>query len=237
MGVYIQNAGTYGVGVYSSADDGVHIRSTGDDGIQIGEGSIAPPFGLYVPAPGTANTTLLPETANPYGEWALLTSDKISAANVTISDQTLVAVAAGDLSVGDAVSAIGLADPLPNSRSHLALMRVADGTSGVAGVVESRMELQPAPGKEGLMILHSVAGPAKAGDYVAIRVLGVAQVKVQAGKAIQPGQRLTVGANGAVRALQTRTVDGMVVSEGAPTIGVALQEAKEGLIWVLVSPQ
>ena len=232
-------AGAEGFGLYiGRADqDGVRIRSTGDDGIQIGDGSIAPAFGLYVPSPGTANTTLWPETANAIGEWALFTSDKISAANVTISDQTLVAVAAGDLAAGDAVSAVGLADPLPNSLSHLAQVRVADGTSGVAGVVESRMELQPAPGKEGVMILHSVAGPAKAGDYVAITVLGAAQVKVQAGKAIQPGQRLTVGANGAVRALQTRTVDGMVVSEGAPTIGVALQEPKDGLIWVLVSPQ
>ena len=44
------------------------------------------------------------------------------------------------------------------------------------------------------MILHSVAGPAKAGDYVSITVLGAAQVKAQAGKAIQPGQRVTVGA-------------------------------------------
>ena len=72
---------------------------------------------------------------------------------------------------------------------------------------------------------------------MSITVLGAAQVKAQAGKAIQPGQRVTVGANGAVRALQTRTIEGMVVSEGAPTIGVALQEPADGLVWVLVSPQ
>ncbi len=235
----LEVAGAQGFGLYiGRADiDGIRIRSAGDDGIQIGESGGFPSYGLYVEGPGTANTTLIPNTAVTNGQWALYTSDQIYASNIGIGAQTLVAVAAGDLSAGDAVSAVGLADPIPDSLNHLAQVRVADGTGGVVGVVESRMELQPAPGKDGLMILHSVAGPAKAGDYVSITVLGAAQVKTQAGKAIQPGQRVTVGANGAVRALQTRTIEGMVVSEGAPTIGVALQEPADGLVWVLVSPQ
>ena len=235
----LEVAGAEGFGLYiGRADiDGIRIRSAGDDGIQIGESGVFPTYGLYVEGPGTANTTLIPNTAVTNGQWALYTSDQIYASNIGIGAQTLVAVAAGDLSAGDAVSAVGLADPMPDSLNHLAQVRVADGTGGVVGVVESRMELQPAPGKDGLMILHSVAGPAKAGDYVSITVLGAAQVKTQAGKAIQPGQRVTVGANGAVRALQTRTIEGMVVSEGAPTIGVALQEPADGLVWVLVSPQ
>lgn len=235
----LEVAGAEGFGLYvGRADwDGVRIRSTADDGIQIGEDGIAPNFGVFVPEPGTTHETLMVNTAADNGQWALYTTDQIYAGNIGLSAQTLVAVADGDLTAGDAVSAVGLADPIPNSLNHLAQVRVADATAGVVGVVESRMELQPAPGKEGVMVLHSVAGPAKAGDYVSITVLGAAQVKVQAGKAIQPGQRVTVGANGAVRALQTRTIEGMVVSEGAPTIGVALQEPKDGLIWVLVSPQ
>jgi hypothetical protein len=32
-------------------------------------------------------------------------------------------------------------------------------------------------------------------------------------------------------------VDGMVVAKGAPTLGVALGEAVNGAIWVLVTPQ
>ena len=71
--------------------------------------------------------------------------------------------------------------------------------------------------------LRSAEGPAQAGDYVAITVLGVAQVKVQDGETILAGQRLTAGADGSVRPLQTRTLDGMVVTEGAPVIGVALE--------------
>jgi hypothetical protein len=46
----------------------------------------------------------------------------------------------------------------------------------------------------------------------------------------QPGQRVAVGAGGAVRALQTRTVDGMLVAEGAATVGVVLAPAEDGTV-------
>ncbi|HSN78664.1 MAG TPA: hypothetical protein VL334_26640 [Anaerolineae bacterium] len=232
-------AGAEGFGLYvGRADgDGVRIRSTGDDGIQIGEDRVYPNYGLYVPEPGTPNETLLPNTANTAGEWALYTADNISVGNISASAQTIVAVAASDLAAGDVVSAGGLADALPGSLNRLAQVRLADGAAGVIGVVASRVELQPAPGKNGLLIPHSVAGPAKAGDYVALTVLGAVQVKAQAGSAILPGQRVTAGANGAARALQTRTIEGMVVAEGAPTLGVALQEPADGMVWVFVSPQ
>jgi hypothetical protein len=232
-------AGAEGFGLYvGRADvDGVHILSTGDDGIQIGIGTVAPPYGLFVPQPGTAYTTLLPNTADSAGEWALFTADNISAGNISSSAQTIMAVAASDLAAGDVVSGAGLADAIPGSLNRLAQVRLADGAAGVIGVVASRVELQPAPGKDGLLIPHSVAGPAKAGDYVSLTVLGAVQVKAQAGSAIQPGQRVTAGANGAARALQTRTIEGMVVAEGAPTLGVALQEPADGVVWVFVSPQ
>lgn len=68
-------------------------------------------------------------------------------------------------------------------------------------------------------------------------MLGAAQVKVQPGAVLQPGQRVTVGAGGTVRALQTRTLDGMLVSESAATVGVMLKPAGDGMAWVLVNPQ
>ena len=87
------------------------IRSAGDDGIQLGEDGVSLPYGLYASPPGTIYTTLLPNTANVNGEWALYTADKIRAANVTMDVQTLVAVVGGDqpLAAGDVVTAIGLA--------------------------------------------------------------------------------------------------------------------------------
>ena len=64
------------------------------------------------------------------------------------------------------------------------------------------------------------------------------RVKAAPGEtAIAAGTRLTVGSDGQVRPLQTRTVEGMVVTEGAPVVGVALEAAKDGLVWVLVNPQ
>ncbi len=83
---------------------------------------------------------------------------------------------------------------------------------------------------EGEFDLRRVDGPAKPGDYVAIAVLDAAQVRLQAGETVQPGQRLTAGQGGAARALQTRVLDGMVVSEGAPTVGIALEPAADGMV-------
>lgn len=40
-----------------------------------------------------------------------------------------------------------------------------------------------------------------------------------------------------MRALQTRTLDGMLVSEGAATVGMMLKPAGDGMAWVLVNPQ
>ena len=59
------------------------------------------------------------------------------------------------------------------------------------------------------------------------------------GGACAAGTRLTAAAGGWVRPLQTRTVEGMVVTEGAPVIGTALEPLAggEGLVWVLVNPQ
>jgi hypothetical protein len=39
--------------------------------------------------------------------------------------------------------------------------------------------------------------------------------------------------------LQSKTLDGMLVAEGAPVVGLALESlnAGQGLIWVLVNPQ
>ena len=103
--------------------------------------------------------------------------------------------------------------------------------SGVIGVVQSRMIWAEAPGKEGqgAMSLQRADGPAQPGDYVSLVVSGVAEVRVESGAAIAAGERLTLaGDSGRVRALETRTVEGMVVSEGAQVIGVALEAPTAG---------
>ncbi len=235
--------GAEGSGLYvgRADEDGVHISSTGDDGLHLGEDGVSLPYGLFVPAPGTIYTTLLPNTANANGEWALHTADKIRAANVALDAQTLVAVVGGDrpLAAGDVVSALGLAEALPGSLERLAVVGLAGGeAANVVGVVSSRMALQPLPGKGGQEELHSVAGPAQPGDTVAITVLGVAQVQVEQGAALQPGQRLVAAATpGHARALRTVQVAGVRVDESGPTLGVALETVEDSMVWALVNPQ
>ena len=230
--------------------DGLRVNKSGDDGLQIGDGTNFPSYGVFIPLPGVPNNALYVQTANANGEWALSTLDKISAANVTFSSLTLVAVVDGpdSLTPGDLVAASGLADPLPDTLIPLPRVRLADGKTwnGVIGVVESLMVLQPMPGKadkdgNAPLELHSVPGPAKAGDYVALTVFGVAHVKADATAGdIVPGQRLTAASrSGHVRALRTRMLEGMMVTEGAPVIGIALAplDKDSGTIPVLVTLQ
>ncbi len=239
------DTGRNGLEVGNAQSDGVHITDAGDDAIQVGQGTNFPNYALYVPTPGTGDITLWPNTAVATGQWALYTPDNIEAGNVFASAQTLVAVVGGDqpLTPGEVVSAAGLAEAIPGGHNPLAQVRLATPEqANVVGVVHSRMALQPAPGKVGEEVLRSVDGPAQPGDYVAVTVLGAVQVKLQAGTTAQPGQRVTLGAHGAVRTLQTLKVqlaDGAgtaEIAETAPTLGVVLQPAADGMVWVLVNP-
>lgn len=216
----------------TTGSDGVRIYDTGDDGIQVGSDPDYPNYGLYIPSPGVSAYGLWPNTAAAAGEWALFTVDKVSASNVTLQSISLVAQVTGPtpLTPGDVVAAAGMAEALPGAHSPLPLVRLADsaGASGVVGVVESRMVWEVAPGKEaeGEMSLHSVPGPAEAGDYVSLVVLGVTEVKVAPGSSITAGERLTAAAPaGRARSLQSRELEGMIVTEGAPVIGIALADS------------
>ena len=217
----------------------MRVASAGGTGLRVDSAN----YGVDVVSAGF--TGMYAGTTQVSGQWGFYTDDAIYGSNVTLSSLTVIAQVAADqaLSPGDVVAAVGITDPLPDSTVPLALVRLADGTSatGIVGVVEGRMALTPKPQSEDdgepIMELRSAEGPVQPGDYVALTVLGVAQVKVQNGAAIRAGQRVTVGADGAVRALQTRSVEGMVVNEGAPTLGVVLQAATDGMVWVMVNPQ
>lgn len=218
----------------TTGSDGIRIYKTGDDAIQIGRHPDYSNYGLYISSPGVASYGLWPNTANVDGEWALFTVDKISASNVLASAFSLVAKVTGPeaLTVGDVVAVAGLAEPLPGAQNALPLVRLADNQqfTGVIGVVTGRLVFDVAPGKEeeGEMSLHSGAGPANPGDYVALTIYGVAEVKLQPGTAVQIGERLTTSMRGEARPLQTRILEGMVITEGAQTIGIALESAAAG---------
>ncbi|MCA9999942.1 MAG: hypothetical protein KDE56_29465, partial [Anaerolineales bacterium] len=230
-GLYVGRADINGVLIANAAVDGVQVADSGDDGVQIGSGAQSSNYGVYVPAPGVAYDALLVSTANASGEWGLFTLDKIYAANVTSNSMTLLAQVTGEqaLSPGELVAAAGVAEPLSGSPTMLPLVRPADPTAwaGVVGVVESRMVLEPPAGKEDNsdLVFHSVAGAAQPGDYVALMVYGVAQVKVAETAVIQTGQQLTLAeVAGTARALRTVQVDGVTLTEGSMVVGIALAE-------------
>ena len=211
----------------TTGSDGIRVLKTGDDSIQIGNPPDVANYGVYIPSPGVSTYGLWPNTSNASGQWALYTVDNIQAGNVAGAAFSLVAQVTGPdaLAIGDVVAVTGIADPLPGSQPSLPLVRRADGVqfTGVIGVVESRMVFEPAPGKEEKS-LHSADGPAQLGEYVSLVIYGVAQVKVDPNATIAAGDRVTASElSGRVRSLQTRMVDGMVVTEGAQVVGIALE--------------
>lgn len=212
--------------------DGIRVYGTADDAIQLGSDPDHSNYGVYIPSPGMNNYGLWPNTANASGEWALFTVDKIEAGNVVAHAFSLVAEVSGPdaLEAGDVVAVTGAGDPLPGGHVDLPVVRRGDqGTyNGVIGVVEKRMLWAPAPGKEEHS-LQGADGPAQPGEFVSLIIYGVAEVKIDPGLGIAAGQRLTASdLEGRARALQTRQVDGMTVTEGAPVIGIALAAPSPG---------
>ena len=262
-GVYVRQAGADGVRVHSAGDNAFEVTSSaGQNGLYV---NMAVSTGVLVHQSGwngmvvemaggdgvratnTVYNALYGDTANAQGEWGLYTPDKVHAQNVTLQTLTLVAQVTGPdaLSAGDIVAAAGVAAPRPDSGAPLPLVRLAAaGWNGVVGVVEGRLALSPVPQPEGeeappRLELRSAEGPARPGDYVALTILGVAQIKVDVGlAAIDPGMRLTSGTGGRARALKTVVVEGVTLSESAPMLGIALAAPdKDGFVWVLVNPQ
>jgi hypothetical protein len=219
----------------TTGSDGIRVLDTGDDAIQIGSNPDIPNYGVYIPSPGVSTYGLWSNTSNALGEWALYSVDNIQAGNVLASAFSLISKVTGPelLSPGDLVSVTGVAEPVPGGTNPMPLVRLADSEtySAVIGVVQSRMVWEIAPGKEeeGEMSMHSAEGAAKPGEYVSLIVYGVAQVRIGSGVQIAAGDRLTASSlAGTARSLNKQEINGMVVVEGAPVIGIALAAPVEG---------
>ena len=243
-GLFVGRADRNGLAVNSAGFSGVYVGSASLSGLVVNS---AANYGLFVGLAGLDG--VYANTAQANGQWGFNTPDAIHGSNVLLHSLSLVAQVTGpdSLTPGDIVAVAGVTDPVPGTTVHTPLVRLAGGTfTNVVGVVESHLALtqQPShsqtaesetrnetPSSE----LRGVADPAQPGDYVAITVLGAARVKVQDGEEVLAGQRLTAGNGGSVRALQSRTVEGMMVTEGAPVIGVALDAPQDGMVWVLVT--
>jgi hypothetical protein len=260
--VYIDSAGYNGIWVAGAVNDGFSVESAGNHGVRVVSAGThgvavdsADGYGVLVGSAGYSG--VVADTAQASGEWGFFTSDKIYGSNVLAQSFSVVAQVSGrdTLTPGDIVAVAGIADPVPGSTVHTPLVRLAGGSFiNIVGVVESHLALtqQPShtqtaegetPTEVPISELRSVDGAAQPGDYVAITVMGAAQVKVDTAASIAAGQRLTVAANGRARPLGTikvhlagdaGTAD---LPESAPVIGTAMGPAQGGLVWVLVNPQ
>jgi hypothetical protein len=246
-GLYVGRADWNGVTVASTGRNGLQVESAAGNGVIV-NGAAVDGVGVY----GASHDGVYANTNQISGQWGIYTPDAIHGSNVLLHSLSLVALVDGpdSLTAGDVVAVAGIADPIAGSMVHVPLVHRANGSAtGIAGVVQSRLVLaeKPAPvepledeARTGPppFELRSANGPAQAGDYVAITVLGAAQVKAQEGEVIDSGQRLTVSDTpGQVRALRTVQIEGVKVDESGPALGVALEPARDGLVWVLVNPQ
>lgn len=214
-GVDVFSAGGNGMRVGSADGDGLVVASAGDDGVQATGDDFAGNFIGNIYVSGNCTGCLQANFAVNVGNQALEPGDVVS----------IQAITSSDFDTGTALWQVMQAQP------GMTVVGV------VAGRAEVDIQEEHRPGETGQRLVPR-AGAAQPGAYVTIVYSGPMQVKAAPGEApIVAGTRLTAAADGTVRPLQTRTVDGMVVAEGAPVLGVVLAEAVDGLVWVLVNPQ
>ena len=260
-GVYVFLAGEHGVYVGSTGDDGFVAGCFGnvtncfsDPGNANGfEVAKAEDYGVKVVNAGRAafrsddsgTNGLYVTTAGDSGVWVadatnwagFFSGDINVTGNCTGCLIARLAVNSGDetLQPGDVVAVDGVvASPFDSAD---VLMRVRQATPGspLLGMVSGRAEPYTSQ-EDGTTALAPRAGqPAAPGEYLSVVIYGPVQVKAASDVAI--GQRVAVDAAGGARALRRVTVEGVTLDEGGSSLGMALDAAKDGLLWVLVNPQ
>lgn len=236
-GVRIVKALDAGVNIESAAGSGVFVQSaqTGFGAIEAsGNGFYAGKVdtGVFVDGPVTNWAGYFTGSVNVTGT---CTGCLLATFGVNTSDSVL--------QLGDVVTVQGIRSGEGLEQSMLMEVEQAGAGASVVGVVYGSGELVTIDNPDGEQITQLVPreGAAEAGDFVHIVTHGPVQVKASAfNNAIQVGDRLSMDASGVARGLQTRELDGMIITEGAPTIGTALENleaSQDGLIWVLVNPR
>lgn len=240
-GLHVQSASDDGVHVANANDEGVYVSTVGGDGFYVHSAYYS---GLVVNDAGN-DGVLVREATN----WAGRFIGDISVSGTCAGcRQANFALNAGEraLQPGDAVSVRAVAGASFDANQVLWQVVPAQPGQAAAGVVAGRAELvaEPQDAEEGDppappgQHLAPRTGAAQPGEYLTVVYSGPMQVRVAPIESVvAAGARMTAASDGTVRPLATRTVDGMVVSEGAPVLGLALEAPKDGLVWVLVNPQ
>lgn len=254
-----------GVDVYSAADDGFVICRAGSstscildganhNGLEVG---LAQDYGARVlqagrssfrsDASGTNGVYIY--DAGDSGIWiraatnwaGYFAGDINVTGNCTGCRLAQMAINAGGVTLqpGDVVAAAGVASS-PFAGSDL-LLRVRRATPGspLIGVVSGRATVFTSQEDGSTTLVPQPGEPAAAGEYVSVVIYGPMQVA--AANEVKLGDRVTVADSRGVRTLSTfqvtRTDGGIAaVVEAAPVLGMALEDARDGQVWVLVNP-
>jgi hypothetical protein len=267
-GILVSSAGLDGLHIGSVVDDGIQILKANDTGMYIGEASTgmsvesAASYGLLVSSAGWDGVYV-----SSAGRDGIYVSSAVSD-GVDVAGSAYAGNFRGDINVtgdcfgctlavfglnasaqalepGQVVAIQGIQAETFNNTPGVWLVVPATESMTAVGVVRGRAELDKSPAsadkQEGETSQRLVPGEgaAQPGEYLSIVIYGPMQVKANlADGAIQPGMRLVVSASGTVRALKMVEVEGIVVAESAPQLGIALSELDEqGMVWVLVNPQ
>lgn len=235
-GAYLStNTSTDGLWVQndSASGDGIHVQAN----VSMGTGWGA----VYAYNYGTS-PAVRADSAGTYSGY--FRDDIYVEGNCVGCTLVYIGLNAGDvpLEIGDLVTIVAAGAPLEGTTVPVLRVRLARAGDAVVGVVQSRAKVSKS-GQDGQSVASAerVEGAAASGEYLFIVVEGLAQVKADtSGGVITPGQRLTASEQaGHARALQTRLVEGMMVAEGAPVVGIALSSLDAvqgtGLIPVLVT--
>ncbi len=143
------------------------------------------------------------------------------------------------LQKGDLVTIDSMTTAVYDNAPLLWQVRKAQAGELVIGVVRGAAQTREQAGTEQMFLMPGEEA-ATPGDLLSIIIFGPAPVRLDttAGP-LQAGMRVTAGTNGLARTLQTVEVDGITLSETAPTLGIALEAGDmdgDGLVWVLVNP-
>lgn len=225
-GVFIDDAGGDGIFIDNSAFNGVYMNSPGSDGLFI---FLAGEDGIDVSGNSWAG--------NFFGDIQV-------SGSCTGCTLATFGINAGDesLAPGDVVAILGMAGSRHDGVAAFMKVGAAREGDAVVGVVLGRAEevtQEKVRERETGLRLVPRAGAAGPGEYVHIVIYGLVQARTSLdSEPIHEGTRLTVDAEGQVRALRSVTVEGIELTEGVPTLGLALEvPGGDGLVWVLVNPQ
>lgn len=259
-GVQVGSASSNGVWVGSAGDDGFVVWCAGNvadctadttnaNGFEVAK---AEDYGAKVVyagraafrSDGSGTNAFYAYDAGDSGVWirdannwaGYFTGDINVTGNCTGCLIAQMAVNNGDdnLQPGDIVAMDGIADSPFDGLDMLMRVRRATSGSALIGVVSGRAEPFTSS-EDGTNTLVPRNGEAAAlGDYLSVVIYGPVQVEAASDVAI--GQRVTVDDAG-LRAMRRVEVDGVTLDEGGSSLGVALDAAKDGMVWVLVNPQ